>query len=543
MNRLALRGHRGLSDNLREARVGVHGHPDFLRRTLHELGEDALGDQVRHLRPDGVHPEYEVGLGVGYDLEEPVGLALDQGLADGPERELRLLDFVAFFFGLRLVEPERGYFRTAEGDARDEVAVLGHRVLAGHVLDGDDTLVSGLVGEPETPDYVPRRVHAVFGRPPIPVDLDDAAVVDLHVGGVEVEVLDNGLPPDRDEQRLRLEGVSLSFAGLTRGWIFAAVAATLALGLLLLLCACGGNGDLDPAVGLLQALGIGLCTREDRDAPVLELLLEGLGNLRVLQRHETVEDLDDGHLGAEVVVHARELDADGSGAKNYHRLGIALVVGDDVVRRDYLLTVELQAGQGVDGGAGGDQDVLRLELLLAVLGLYLYLLGFDEAANPVVDGDLVLFHQALHASPELGDDLLAALGRLRIIELHLADLYPVLFAVSGVVQQMGGLEQGFGRDTSHVEAGTSEMPALPLLDQGHAHPQLAGPDRWYVSSVPTADYYEVEILRHLVAPFGRLGFRSQASGFRLSCCPMPLHHNSNCPSLSEPSSRWQAGQK
>src|SRR5215211_5623041 len=437
MNRLALRGHRGLSDNLREARVGVHGHPDFLRRTLHELGEDALGDQVRHLRPDGVHPEYEVGLGVGYDLEEPVGLALDQGLADGPERELRLLDFVAFLLGLRLIEPERCYLRTAEGDPRDEVAVLGHGVLAGHVLDGDDTLVSGLVGEPETPDYVPRRVHAVFGRPPIPVDLDDAAVVDLHVGGVEVEVLDNSLPPDRHEQRLRLEGVSP--VGLTRRWIFAAVATTLALGLLLLLRACGGNGDLDPAVGLLQTLGIGLCAREHRDAPVLELLLEGLGDLRVLQWYETVEDLDDGHLGAEVVVHARELDADGSGAKDYHRLRVALVVGDDVVRRDYLLAVELQAGQAVDGGAGGDQDVLRLELLLAVLGLYLYLLGLDEAANPVVEGDLVLLHQALHAAPELGDDLLAALGRLRIVELYLADLDPVLLAVSGIVQQMGGL--------------------------------------------------------------------------------------------------------
>src|ERR671910_209774 len=378
MNRLALRGHRCLSDDLREARVGVHGHPDLLRRTFDELGEDALGDQVRHLRPDGVHPEDEVGLGVGYYLEEPVGLALDQGLADGPEREFRLLDFVAFLLGLRLVEPEGGYLRTAEGDARDEVAVLGHGVFAGHVLDGDDALVSGLVGEPETPDYVPSRVHAVFGRAPIPVDLDDAAVVDFHVGGVEVEVLDNGLPPDRDEQRLRLQGVSP--VGLTRRWIFAAVAAALALGLLLLLRACGGNGDLDPAVGLLQALGIGLCARENRDPPVLELLLEGLGDLRVLERHEAVQDLDDGHLGAEIVVHARELHADRSGAEDYYRLGIALIVGDDVVRRDYLLAVELQAGQGVDGGSGGDQDVLRLELLLTVFGLYLYLLGLDEAA-------------------------------------------------------------------------------------------------------------------------------------------------------------------
>src|SRR5215208_7374129 len=151
------------------------------------------------------------------------------------------------------------------------------------------------------------------------------------------------------------------------------------------------------------------------------------------------------------MVHARELDADGSGAKNYYRLGIALVVGDDVVRRDYLLTVELQAGQGVDGGAGGDQDVLRFELLLTVLGLYLYLLGFDEAAYTVVDGDLVLLHQALHAAPELVDDLFAALGGLRVVELYLADLDPEVFAVSGIVQEMGRLEQCFGRDAAYVQ--------------------------------------------------------------------------------------------
>src|SRR5215213_6081220 len=158
--------------------------------------------------------------------------------------------------------------------------------------------------------------------------------------------------------------------------------------------------------------------------------------------------------------------------------------------------VELQTWQGVDSRAGGDQDVIRLELLLAVFGLYLYLLGFDEAAYSVVDGDLVLLHQALHAAPELVDDLFAALGGLRVVELYLADLDPEVFAVSGVVQEMGRLEQRFCRDAAHVQARASEMPALPLLDEGYAHPQLAGPDRRYVSSVPAADYYEVELISH-----------------------------------------------
>src|SRR5919112_4631869 len=223
MNRMSFRGHRGFSDDLREARVGMHGHPDLLRRALDELGEDALGDEIRDLRPYGVHPEDQVCLLVGDDLEESVGLALDKRLADGPERELRLPDLVTFLLGLRLREPERGHLGPAEGDTRDEVPVLGHGVLAGHMLDGDDALVSGFVGEPETPDYVPCRVYAVLGRPPVPVDLDDAPIVDLDAGRIEVEVLDNGLPPDGDEQRLGLQGVAASFAGLAGGRVFAAV--------------------------------------------------------------------------------------------------------------------------------------------------------------------------------------------------------------------------------------------------------------------------------------------------------------------------------
>src|ERR687891_2093576 len=159
--------------------------------------------------------------------------------------------------------------------------------------------------------------------------------------------------------------------------------------------------------------------------------------------------------------------------------------------------VELQTGQGVDGRAGRDQDVLRLELLLlAVFGLHLYLLGFDEAAYTVVDGDLVLLHQTLHAAPELVDDLFATLGRLRVVELYLADLDPEVFTVSGVVQEMGRLEQGFGRDAAYIQARSSEMPALPLLYEGYAHPQLAGPDRRYVPCVSATDYYEIEVFRH-----------------------------------------------
>ena len=159
------------------------------------------------------------------------------------------------------------------------------------------------------------------------------------------------------------------------------------------------------------------------------------------------------------------------------------------------------------------------ELLLAVFGLYLYLLGLDEAADTVVDGDLVLLHQALHAAPELADDLLATLCGLRVVELHLADLDPVLLAVSGVVQEMGRVEQRLGRDAAQVQARPSEMPALPLLDEGHAHPQLAGPDRRYVPCRFRRRLPRGRTFQPPLAPFS-LGFRLR-SGHDLCQQPLP----------------------
>ena len=68
---MSIHSHRGLSHDLSERGVGVYRHPELLRRPLNELGEDALCYEVRHVRPDSVHPEDQIGLGVGPWLRRP----------------------------------------------------------------------------------------------------------------------------------------------------------------------------------------------------------------------------------------------------------------------------------------------------------------------------------------------------------------------------------------------------------------------------------------------------------------------------------------
>src|SRR5919112_6661044 len=108
-----------------------------------------------------------------------------------------------------------------------------------------------------------------------------------------------------DQQRLGLEG--LLAPGLAGRRVLATVGAPLTLGLLLLARLGARDLDLHAATSLLQALGVGLRARENSYSAVLELLFEGFGDLGVLQGDDAVQDLDYGHLGAEVVIHAGEL--------------------------------------------------------------------------------------------------------------------------------------------------------------------------------------------------------------------------------------------
>src|SRR5919112_5905678 len=160
MYRVSVDRHCSLAHDLGEARVGVDGHPYLLRRPLDQLGEDALGYEVGDFGSYGVHTQEEVGLRVGDHLYEAVGLALYKGLADRPEGEVRLLDLVALFLGLLAGQPERGDLRAAEGNTRDQVLVKRHGILTGHVLRGDDTLMTCGVSQPVAAYHVSRGVDA-----------------------------------------------------------------------------------------------------------------------------------------------------------------------------------------------------------------------------------------------------------------------------------------------------------------------------------------------------------------------------------------------
>ena len=95
----------------------------------------------------------------------------------------------------------------------------------------------------------------------------------------------------------------------------------------------------------------------DRDPLLFEGFSREGGDLLVLDRQHAVEDFDDRHLGAHVVVKAGEFDADRARADDQQRFGDRrrhhrFLVGPN------SLTIGLEPRQAARSRAGGQHDVL-----------------------------------------------------------------------------------------------------------------------------------------------------------------------------------------
>src|SRR6185436_6446134 len=85
-------------------------------------------------------------------------------------------------------------------------------------------------------------------------------------------------------------------------------------------------------------------TGDDLDAVLLEGLLDGVAHLRILERREMREPLDDRHLRAEGVEEERELETNRATAENDDALRLCLADDELAVRHD-VLAVGLHAGE------------------------------------------------------------------------------------------------------------------------------------------------------------------------------------------------------
>ena len=156
-------------------------------------------------------------------------------------------------------------------------------MLAGDVLGGDDALLHGDVGEHQLPGDVADGVDARDVRPHVVVDGDEAALRSRRPPPSRFEPLGVRDEADGDEHGIGFERLLA---------VFALETATVAV------------------VALDRRRDSTRVFTRQRDAARFERALERAADVRVFERDERVQQLDDGDLRAVARPEVGELDAD-----------------------------------------------------------------------------------------------------------------------------------------------------------------------------------------------------------------------------------------
>ena len=219
-----------------------------------------------------------------------------------------------------------------------------------------------------------------------------------------------------------------------------------------------------------------------------EHLLEDLGGVGVLAGQHPVAAGDQGDRDAEGEVAGRELGAGDAGA-DHDQLGRHLVEVVDLFPGQDPLAVRLRGGQGARRGAGGDQDGVRLERLVAGH----HPCGAVEPAARLHDPDALLL-QPLR-------DVVALRVRQRLdppVDPGQVDPDPVLpdhhaelVGAGDVGHQLRGRDQGLAGDAVGEDRGAAQPVAVHDGDLGA---ELRRDQRSLVAARSAAD--DNDVVRH-----------------------------------------------
>jgi hypothetical protein len=109
----------------------------------------------------------------------------------------------------------------------------------------------------------------------------------------------------------------------------------------------------------------------------------------------------------------------------------------------------------------------------------------DQRAGALDQVDLVLLEQTGDPAGQRRDDLQAASGDSRIVDLRRSDLDPVVTGLADLGQHVGDAEDRLGRDAGVVQAPATDPVRL---DHGGLHSQLRGPDGGDITARAGADH-------------------------------------------------------
>src|SRR5436190_7863398 len=303
------------------------------------------------------------------DLYKTVGLPQNASLARSGKRKLADFYIVSGFLGFGFGQADARNFGVAIGAVRYEVMFDRLDLFTGDLFDDKNAFLRRKMCKLSGRDHVADRVDSGLARFTKFIDLDGAAVADLHLGIFEPEPFEIRHTSNCHQQHFRFERYSV------------------ALGVL--------AGNLYARFCLFKLVEFE--ARLDLHALFLKSTLEFFRDLGIFKRHDAIEQLDERNFSSKPVVDAGKLAADCTRTHYDERFRHSFKF-ENVIGIHDLLSVGLKAGNGQHYRASCDDDVFRVDrFLFSVSEGDLDLSLSKDLAETVINRGLVLLHQIGHA--------------------------------------------------------------------------------------------------------------------------------------------------
>ena len=452
----------GFHHGFAESRVGMDGFAEFAGRDFQMHRRAGFRDQIGRMGSDHVDAEDLIGLGIGDDLAETVGVVDGHGFSEGGEGELADAGLNAFLVALFLGFAQRTDFRRGENASGDQSAAVGILLAAGHV-GGDGALGAGRMRQLNAAGAVADGENAGDVGAAAGIHGDPAAFGSLDAGNGQIQAVQHVLASDRNQQIIRGNGFIADLAG----------------------DALGGRLDVGKRLAGL-----------DDDAGLFHLGSDGPGAFAVDRRHDGIHHFGDGDLGAEFGEEAGEFAADDAAAEDQQGFR-HFRNGKQFGRGDHAFMTRDEAGdQGF--GTGGDDDLRSgqfVDRFRAVDDFDRFLAGegglssedrgtgcLEQSGNAAVQG-LDHFVLAFHHRGPVGCD-----GAF--------DLHAEIGGVFRLVIHFRAGDQGLGGDTADIQTGS---PEFHPFDQSCFRTVFGSPDGRHVTAGTSADHNHIKFL-HRIPP-------------------------------------------
>mmetsp|Transcript_23392 Transcript_23392/g.46635 ORF Transcript_23392/g.46635 Transcript_23392/m.46635 type:complete len:474 (-) Transcript_23392:95-1516(-) len=430
--------------------------------------QHALSNHLSRVGPHNMHPENFIRFFIRQHLDEAIRASVRPGPRIGRKRKGPLVVGHARLLQLLLGLSHGRHLRIGIDDARDGIVVDVSREPR-HGLDRGDALLLRFMGEHGPVHGIPDRKDGGHLRPELSVHLDPSQ----PIGG--------------DAQRLQAQSVGVRAAsGGDQDHV-------VGVGLLAAPRALFG-GDVDPVVGHFRVCDLGL--ELEFEPLLLERRLKLLGELHVHGGAQPVHEFDDRHLRAQPAPHRPHLQPDDPAADHRHLFGDGGDIEGARAVDDFSRgVVHRGRREGRHLRSRGEQHVLRRQRLRSPrVQRHLHTIRTPQTPLPLEVVHLVFLQQVLDAAGEARHGLGLGVEHRAHVHRHLAaDVNAVLREiVFGVVEVVGALQQRFGGDAAHVQAGAPEGAAH--LHARRLQAQLARFDGRDVAARSSPDYHHVVLV-------------------------------------------------